>query len=118
MDQDTALQNQVNACMRRFYKRRKASLESLNLRKILKRKNPYVVRAGGVTNSRELVEALLDSHIKESDEGIFGETVFEAMALWACKDRGGRKSGADRVDIEIHTADKVKAISVKSSPNW
>jgi hypothetical protein len=118
MEPNSDLQSFVNDCMKRFYARRKASLASLNLLKILKRKNPYVLRAEGVRDPRELIEGLLDSHIKESDEGIFGETVFEAVALWACRDHGGRKSGADRVDIEIHTPGKVKAIAVKSSPNW
>lgn len=118
MERDGEFQEQVNRCMQRFYERRKASLSSLNLRKILRRKNPYVLRAEGESDSDALVEGLLDSHIKESDEAIFGETVFETMALWACRDRGGRKSGADSVDIEIHTAKKVQAIAVKSSPNW
>jgi hypothetical protein len=58
--------------------------------------------------------ALLESHLKESDETIFGNTFFEPLALLAS---GGHTAEAAGVDIVKETQNTTLAIAVKSGPN-
>lgn len=58
--------------------------------------------------------SLLESHLKESDETIFGDAFFEPLALLAS---GGRIADAQGIDIIVETDSKYLAIAVKSGPN-
>jgi hypothetical protein len=94
-----------------FYSRRLNALNGLQLRKVLKRKNPYLYRATGYESAAEIVQEILKAHLTSSDEGIFGDAFFERVALEAS---GGQKSLTDSVDMEIHTESSIKAYAVKS----
>jgi hypothetical protein len=101
-----------------FYKTRTDKLGELRLKDIIRRKNPYLLRALGYNNPDELIESILDSFIKEGDETRFGEDVLEKIAIWAAQKRGGRKSNATGMDLEIDDGNTVHVYSIKSSPNW
>jgi len=58
--------------------------------------------------------ALLQSHLKESEETIFGDAFFEPLALLAS---GGTVSPTEGVDFLIETDSKYLAVAVKSGPN-
>ncbi|BCW94780.1 MAG: hypothetical protein KatS3mg018_0262 [Fimbriimonadales bacterium] len=109
-----ALQNLVKKCLEDFYKRRIGNLSNLQLKQVLKRKNPYLLRAIGLRTAAELVEFLLQMHTQASDETIFGETFVEPIALAIS---GGHKSSAKGIDLEIDAGTQYKAIAVKSGPN-
>ncbi len=108
------LERLIREGLERFYERRIANLSDLRLRDVLKRKNPYLLRALGIENVFELIEELLRQHISASDETIFGDAFVEPIALAVS---GGKKSSAKGVDIEIETETTYKAIAVKSGPN-
>jgi hypothetical protein len=57
---------------------------------------------------------LLQSHLKESDETIFGDAFFEPLALLAS---GGIVSPTEGVDFFVETDKKYLAVAVKSGPN-
>ncbi|MCS6920043.1 MAG: PmeII family type II restriction endonuclease [Fimbriimonadales bacterium] len=97
-----------------FYRRRIENLRTLRLKQVLRRKNPYLMRATGLRTAAELVEYLLQLHTQASDETIFGDAFVEPIALAVS---GGHKSSAKGVDIEIETERSYKAIAVKSGPN-
>lgn len=97
-----------------FYNRRMNRLETLNLNKFLKRKNPYLFRAIGTEKASELVESILSAYISSSDETIFGDAFFESIA---CITSGGKVSDAEGVDFTIEKKDRYKAVSLKSGPN-
>ncbi|HLI48517.1 MAG TPA: PmeII family type II restriction endonuclease [Chthonomonas sp.] len=97
-----------------FYNRRIANLSRLHLKEVLKRKNPYLMRAIGLRTAAELVEYILDIHTQASDETIFGDAFVEPIALAVSR---GRKSGATGIDIEMEEEKTYKAIAVKSGPN-
>ncbi len=103
----------IKRCLDEFYRRRIENLSTLGLREVLKRKNPYLMRAIGLRTAAELVEYLLQIHTQASDETIFGDAFVEPIVLAVS---GGKKSSAKGVDIEIDT-DTYKAIAVKSGPN-
>jgi hypothetical protein len=105
------LERTVQDALNQFYARRLASFEKLNIKAVLKRKNPYLFRAIGINDPRALVEAVLSAYLSSSDEGIFGNTVFEPVA----KDvSGGRKSITDSIDIELQVGSVTRAYAVKS----
>ncbi len=97
-----------------FYQRRMQRLEKLELKQILKHKNPYLFKAMGALNANEIVAGILTAYLSSSDEGIFGDAFFEPIAKAVS---GGVVSPSEGVDIAIETPSVYKAISVKSGPN-
>src|SRR3990172_1344851 len=97
-----------------FYQRRMQRLETLKLKDVLKRKNPYLFKAVGTQSATEIVEGLLTAYLSSSDEGIFGDAFFEPIAKAVS---GGVVSPSEGVDIAIETKGVYKAVSVKSGPD-
>lgn len=97
-----------------FYRRRMQRLQTLKLKEILKRKNPYLFKAVGTKSAHEVVEGILSAYLSSSDEGIFGDEFFEPIAKAVS---GGVVSPSEGVDIAIETDTVYKAIAVKSGPN-
>jgi hypothetical protein len=101
-----------------FHERRTASLQSLKLTQVLKRKNPYLFKAKNINDAHDLVKLLLDAHLSSQEEAIFGEFL-EMLAIFVCgKVFGGRKSSAEGIDLEFKRDGVVYIVSVKSGPNW
>ena len=94
-----------------FYANLIAKLDEINIRKILKRKNPYLFRAKAMCSAPDIVEAILSAYISSSEETIFGNVFFEPIALAAS---GGQKSLTEGIDIRIDKDDAIYAIAVKS----
>jgi adenylate kinase family enzyme len=86
----------------------------LKLQDVLRKKNPYLLRAIGVEKASEIVEEILKAFMSSSDESIFGDAFFEPVVRIASE---GRVSDADGVDVVIETDTVYKAIAVKSGPN-
>nr|WP_298820854.1 PmeII family type II restriction endonuclease [uncultured Chloroflexus sp.] len=75
-----------------FHQKRLASLQSIKLNQILKRKNPYLFRAKNILVASDLIRSLLDAHLSSQEETMFGEFL-EGLAIFVCyKTFGGRKS--------------------------
>jgi len=91
-----------------FHGKRLASLSSLKLQKVLRRKNPYLYKAKFVNSAPELVKAILDAHLSSQEEAIFGGFL-EGLAIFVCERVfSGKKSSAEGIDLEfeakgIHT---------------
>lgn len=101
-----------------FHARRVASLRSLKLKQVLKRKNPYLFKAKNIQDAHDLVKLLLDAHLSSQEETIFGEFL-EQLALFVCAQvYGGRKSSAEGIDLEFIKGGTLYIVSVKSGPNW
>ena len=98
-----------------FYKARLQKIQTLNLRKKIIRKNPYLLRAVGTEKASEIIEYLLNSLLSASDETIFGNTFFEPIARIVS---GGKVSGAEGVDFEVHKNNRISAYAVKSGTHW
>jgi hypothetical protein len=109
------LEAEIARCLQQFYNSRLQGLETLSLRKILFKKNPYLYRALGLEKASEIVEQNLSAFIISSDETIFGNCFFEPLARLAS---GGKVSDAEGVDFTVESADKYLAVAVKSGPNW
>jgi len=94
-----------------FYKSLVGKLDMLNIKAVMRRKNPYLFRAKAMNGASQIVEALLMAFVSSSEETIFGNVFFEPVATAAGQ---GQKALAEGVDIMIEREDTVYAIAVKS----
>ncbi|MBI4283176.1 MAG: cytosolic protein [Chloroflexi bacterium] len=101
-----------------FHQARLASLRSLKLTKILRRKNPYLFKAKNITLAQDLVQTLLDAHLSSQEETLFGDFL-EGLAIFINrKVYGGWKSSAQGIDLEFDKSDTRFILAIKSGPNW
>jgi hypothetical protein len=108
------LQQLIAERLNDFYKRRMQKIDTLKLKQVLRRKNPYLFKALGSQNANEIVSGLLAAYLSSSDEGLFGDAFFEPIAKAIS---GGVVSPSEGVDVAIETDKTYKAIAVKSGPN-
>jgi len=108
----------IEAHIPSFHQRRLESWAGLQLRRVLKRKNPYLFKAKNVTSAAELVKGILDAHLSSQEETIFGGFL-EGLAIFVCERAfGGRKSAAEGIDLEFEREGIHYIVSIKSGPNW
>ncbi len=101
-----------------FHTKRIASLDSLRLSKVLKRKNPYLFKAKNVLTAEQIVRGILDAHISSNEETIFGDWL-EGLAIFINnKVYGGWKSGIKGVDLEFDKDNIRYIVNIKSGSNW
>jgi hypothetical protein len=101
-----------------FHQKRLTSLNSLKLKKVLKRKNPYLFKAKYLVTAGDMVKALADAHLSSNEETIFGDWL-EGLAIFINeKVYDGWKSGIPGIDLEFDKDERRYIISIKSGPNW
>lgn len=101
-----------------YHSSRLSGLRGIKLDDILKRKNPYLYRVKDIQLPNDLVRALLDARLSSQEEGVFGNFL-ERLAAFVCERAyGGRKSGAQGIDLEFDREGIRYAVAVKSGPNW
>ena len=101
-----------------FHKSRLDSLQKLELKDILKRKNPYLYKAKNILVSGDLIKIILDAHLSSQEEGIFGNFL-EGLAIFInSKVYSGKKSSAEGIDLEFDKDGKRYIVTIKSGPNW
>lgn len=108
---DEELKGFVTSLMDSFYERRIGSLRKLDLRKILSKKNPYLYCALGINDPRKIVEAIVNAQVSSSDEGLFGDALFEPLALVLS---GGHTAPSPGVDVVCEDASTYTAYAIKS----
>ena len=101
-----------------FHTKRLDSLQSLKLRTILRRKNPYLFKAKNILTPHDIVKVLLDAYLSSQEETIFGDFL-EQLAIFVCeKVYGGTKSSAEGIDLEFEKDNIRYIVAIKSGPNW
>lgn len=101
-----------------FHRKRLENLAGLKLRKVLRRKNPYLFKAKFVNSAPELVKGILDAHLSSQEETIFGGFL-EGLAIFICEHIfSGKKSSAEGIDLEFERDGIYYIVSIKSGPNW
>lgn len=112
------IENQISDLLVIYHDNLIASLKGLELKTILKRKNPYLFRAKSLNTSEALIKSILDAYISSSEEGMFG-TFLEQVAILVCEQAyGGSKSAAEGIDLEFSKGDIKYLVAIKSGPNW
>lgn len=110
----SGLEDLIRRSLDDFYQRRLRKLSELKLSAVLRKKNPYLLKAVGVQKASEIVEEILKAYMSSSDETIFGDAFFEPIAK-ICS--GGTVAPSEGVDVAIETDTLYKAVAVKSGPN-
>ncbi len=101
-----------------FHAARVQSLSTLELSRVLKRKNPYLFKAKNVQTSEVIVKQLLDAYLSSQEETIFG-SFLEGLAIYINGIVfGGSKSAAEGIDLEFVRDDIKYIVAIKSGPNW
>lgn len=101
-----------------FHHKRIEKVNSLKLKSILKKKNPYLFKAKNVLQAQDIVQGIVDAFLSSSEEGIFGDWL-EGLAIFVNgKVYNGRKSGITGVDLEFDKENTRHIVSIKSGPNW
>jgi len=101
-----------------FHDNRLRSIEALQLKKVLRRKNPYLFKAKAVASAPEIIKQLLDAHLSSNEETLFGEFL-ESMAIFVCEQKyRGVKSLSEGIDLDFSRDGVRYAVSIKSGPNW
>ena len=101
-----------------FHKKRIDRLNDLKLKEVLKKKNPYLLKAKKTETAEQIIRGIVDAYISSSEETIFGDWL-EGLAIFICqKVYDGWKSGITGIDLEFDKDDIRYIVNIKSSPNW
>ncbi len=101
-----------------FHTKRLEKLQSLKLKTVLKRKNPYLFKAKNVLSAESLVKGVLDAFLSSQEETIFGDFL-EGVAIFVCnKVFEGKKSVQEGIDLEFNRDGVKYIVEIKSGPNW
>ena len=115
---DAEVRRYVEQNIGAFHDKRVDRLNSLKLKDLLRRKNPYLFRAKAIESAQDLIQPMLDAHLSSQEETFFGEFL-EGLARHACGiAKGGRASGIEGVDLEFDIGNTRYIVSLKSGPNW
>ncbi len=101
-----------------FHQNRIKKLESLKLKTILGKKNPYLFKAKYYVTASDIVKSLADAFLSSAEETIFGDWM-EGLAIYVNQQvYGGWKSSAKGIDLEFDKNGIRYIVSIKSGPNW
>lgn len=77
-----------------FHRNRIAKLQSVNLKELLSRKNPYLFKAKNIVTAGGMVESLASATMSSAEESIFGNWM-EGVAMFVAEQvYAGYKSSA------------------------
>lgn len=113
---ENAVTQAIATALELFYGSLIEKIDGLDIKKVMKRKNPYLYRAKAMESASEIVESVLSAFVSSSEETIFGNCFFEPIAIAAS---GGNKALAEGIDIMIHDKEinTIYAVAVKSGPS-
>tara|TARA_B100000315_G_scaffold157794_1_gene146428 strand:+ start:204 stop:1028 length:825 start_codon:yes stop_codon:yes gene_type:complete len=102
---------------KRIKKLKEKSSEAL-LIKLLRAKNPYMLRAVNCDTAEKLIKRIVGDSMSSSDEGMFG-IFLEGLAIEISSIAiGGKKASAEGIDIDADYEKKRYQIAVKSGRVW
>ncbi len=108
---EEAIVKAIATALDSFYTNLIGNIDKLNIKKVMKRKNPYLFRAKAMNGAAQIIDAILAAFVSSSEETIFGNVFFEPIATAAAQ---GQKALAEGVDIMVERDNTIYAIAVKS----
>jgi hypothetical protein len=102
-----------------FHQKRLDYVQSkVDLLKILKQKNPYLLKAKNILTAQDLIKGFLDAFLQSQEETLFGDFM-EGLAIFVCdKVYGARKSQLTGIDLEFEKEDVTYIVEIKAGWNW
>ena len=108
----------ANENIDKFHINKIRSLEVLDLKTILRKKNPYLFKAKNINLASDLIREILDAFLYSSEEKLFGDFLEDLATFISSKTCNGRKSAATGIDLEFTNKNVHYLVSIKSGPNW
>lgn len=62
-----------------FYTNLISNIDKLNIKKIMRRKNPYLFRAKAMNGAAQIIDAILAAFVSSSEETIFGNVFLNRL---------------------------------------
>ncbi len=101
-----------------FHTKRLEKVNSIELKEVLKAKNPYLFKAKNISQASELIESITTAYLSSSEEGAFGNWL-ERLAIFINKSvYDGRKAGVEGIDLDFDRDGTRYLVSIKSGPKW
>lgn len=101
-----------------FHSAKIEKLKKLQLRELLKRKNPYLFKAKNINTAEGFVRSILDAYLSSQEETMFGNFLEKLAIFVNRKQYGGNKSPAEGIDLDFSKNGTRYLVSIKSGPNW
>lgn len=101
-----------------FHRRRIRKLKKAQLAKLLSKGNPLLMRAQAIETAKPIVKELLDAHVLQSDEALFGDFMKQVAVFVATEANGGSAPRAESVDLEFGRGGRHYALAVKPRAAW
>ena len=101
----------VDKALSSFYDKLTKKLDTVDIDKVIKKKNVYLYRAKGINSAAEIVDNILSAFVSSSEETIFGNEFFEPIAIALS---GGQKAMSEGIDITVEKDNGIYSIAVKS----
>ncbi|GLW59898.1 hypothetical protein Hthe01_02470 [Hydrogenophilus thermoluteolus] len=98
--------------------KRLKKLRELKLSDLTSRKNPYLFKVKGLNIAADIVRGFMEAAISSSEETQFGNWMEQLAIAVAQKAKGGQKSSAKGIDLELEENGIRYLITIKSGPNW
>lgn len=90
----------------------------IDLLKILKQKNPYLLKAKNILTAQDLIKGFLDAFLQSQEETLFGDFM-EGLAIFVCdKVYRASKSQLTGIDLEFEKEDVIYIVEIKAGWNW
>lgn len=101
-----------------FYQERLRKLNESTLNSILKRKNPYLLKAKNIELAGDLVKSIIDAFLSSQEETMFGN-LLEGFAIYVSNTLyKGFKSTRKSLDLEFERENIYYIVGIKSGTNW
>lgn len=101
-----------------FHKKRIEKLTRLQLKEVLRRKNPYLFKVKNIITAGDFVKTILEAFLSSQEESLFGGFL-EELAVYVCGHvYDGKKSSSEGIDLEFEKESVKYIVSIKSGPNW
>lgn len=82
---EEAIVEAIAVALDNFYTNLIKKVDSLNIKAVMKRKNPYLFRAKAMNGAAQIIDAILAAFVSSSEETIFGNVFFEPIATAAAQ---------------------------------
>lgn len=111
----------INDHIGTFHQKRLDSLQDFRLDQLIRRKNPYLLRAKNIATSGQIVQSMIDAFLSSQEETIFGDFM-EGVAVFVNQQvYNGQKpppNNPEGIDLIFRNGALLYIVSIKSGPNW
>lgn len=114
----TSISQYVEDNIGQFHQNRLDKVNGIELKQVLKAKNPYLFKAKNISKASELIESITAAYLSSSEEGAFGNWL-ERLAIYVNESvYGGRKAVVEGIDLDFDRDGVRYLVAIKSGPNW